>query len=242
MQVATLIDRETVQEMVKQGAQLVEVLPAKEYAEDHLPGAVSHPLKQLEGREAAGWDQTATGRSSCTAGMPLETWLPGPRRGSRASVSTRSMSTRRASSTGWPPGCRPRARTTHCPRAGDALAKGLDRLQVEGIRVGDVRDRARAAGWDLAVVVDEERVVLGMLWSKQLEMDPNLAVEKVMRTGPSTFRPYVPIKEMADYLVEHDHDSVPITTSDGKLVGVLYKSEAVRLAVSASACVRKMIT
>lgn len=45
---STLIDRETVQEMVKQGAQLVEVLPTKEYAEDHLPGAVSHPLTQLD--------------------------------------------------------------------------------------------------------------------------------------------------------------------------------------------------
>jgi phage shock protein E len=44
---ATLIDRETVQELVKRGAQLVEVLPAKEYAEDHLPGAVSHPLRQI---------------------------------------------------------------------------------------------------------------------------------------------------------------------------------------------------
>jgi rhodanese-related sulfurtransferase len=44
---STLIDRETVQEMVKRGAQLIEVLPAKEYAEDHLPGAVSHPLRHL---------------------------------------------------------------------------------------------------------------------------------------------------------------------------------------------------
>jgi rhodanese-related sulfurtransferase len=43
-----LIDRETVQQMVRQGAQLVEVLPAKEYIEDHLPGAVTHPLKQLD--------------------------------------------------------------------------------------------------------------------------------------------------------------------------------------------------
>jgi rhodanese-related sulfurtransferase len=46
--VSMLIDRETVQQMVKEGAQLVEVLPAKEYAEDHLPGAVSHPLKELD--------------------------------------------------------------------------------------------------------------------------------------------------------------------------------------------------
>jgi rhodanese-related sulfurtransferase len=46
--VATLIDRDEVQALVKQGAQLVEVLPAKEYDEDHLPGAVSHPLRQLD--------------------------------------------------------------------------------------------------------------------------------------------------------------------------------------------------
>jgi rhodanese-related sulfurtransferase len=45
---STLIDRETVQELMKHGAQLVEVLPAKEYAEDHLPGAVSYPLRRLE--------------------------------------------------------------------------------------------------------------------------------------------------------------------------------------------------
>lgn len=52
----TLIDRDTVQEMVKQGAQLVEVLPEKEYAEDHLPGAASHPLRQLD-QEAAQIDR-----------------------------------------------------------------------------------------------------------------------------------------------------------------------------------------
>jgi rhodanese-related sulfurtransferase len=46
--VSTLIDREAVQEMVERGAQLVEVLPAKEFEEDHLPGAVSHPLRQLD--------------------------------------------------------------------------------------------------------------------------------------------------------------------------------------------------
>ena len=45
---AKLIERATVQDMARHGAQLVEVLPAKEYAEDHLPGAVSHPLRQLD--------------------------------------------------------------------------------------------------------------------------------------------------------------------------------------------------
>jgi rhodanese-related sulfurtransferase len=42
------IDRETVRRLVSHGAQLVEVLPANEYGEDHLPGAVNLPLRKLE--------------------------------------------------------------------------------------------------------------------------------------------------------------------------------------------------
>jgi rhodanese-related sulfurtransferase len=31
-----------------QGAQIVDVLPAREYSEDHLPGAVNLPLRRIE--------------------------------------------------------------------------------------------------------------------------------------------------------------------------------------------------
>jgi rhodanese-related sulfurtransferase len=34
--------------MVADGAQLVEVLPAKEYEAEHLPGAINIPLRQLD--------------------------------------------------------------------------------------------------------------------------------------------------------------------------------------------------
>jgi rhodanese-related sulfurtransferase len=34
--------------LVAGGAQLIEVLPATEYEEDHLPGALSIPLKKLD--------------------------------------------------------------------------------------------------------------------------------------------------------------------------------------------------
>ncbi len=44
----TDIDRNTLQRLVREGAQLVEVLPPTEYAEEHLPGAISLPLKQLD--------------------------------------------------------------------------------------------------------------------------------------------------------------------------------------------------
>jgi rhodanese-related sulfurtransferase len=42
------IDRGGLRQMVAAGAQLVEVLPAEEYAEEHLPGAISLPLRRLE--------------------------------------------------------------------------------------------------------------------------------------------------------------------------------------------------
>jgi CBS domain-containing protein len=127
------------------------------------------------------------------------------------------------------------------PRAGDVARKDMVVCRLED-RVGDVHKRAAAAGWDVAVVVDGAEVVLGLLRSEQLEEEPGLLVEKAMRPGPSTFRPYVPIKEMADYMVEHQLDSVPITTSAGRLIGVLRKSDATREAASGSAPVRRMIT
>lgn len=44
------IDREDVQRLVAGGAQLVEVLPASEYREEHLPGAINIPLRLIDSR------------------------------------------------------------------------------------------------------------------------------------------------------------------------------------------------
>jgi rhodanese-related sulfurtransferase len=42
------IDRHRIRELVAAGAQLVEVLPAAEYHEQHLPGAIHLPLRRIE--------------------------------------------------------------------------------------------------------------------------------------------------------------------------------------------------
>ncbi len=49
----TEIDRDEVRRLLDGGAQLVEVLPSSEYAEDHLPGAVNVPLRRID-RQADG--------------------------------------------------------------------------------------------------------------------------------------------------------------------------------------------
>ncbi len=53
-----VIDRETVRRLMEQGAQIVDVLPAGEYGEDHLPGAVNLPLRKIETEASAVLDRT----------------------------------------------------------------------------------------------------------------------------------------------------------------------------------------
>jgi rhodanese-related sulfurtransferase len=43
----TVIDRRGVQQLVEQGARLVDVLGATEYEAEHIPGAINIPLKNL---------------------------------------------------------------------------------------------------------------------------------------------------------------------------------------------------
>ena len=53
----TEIDRAEVQRMVADGAQLIDVLPADEYAAEHLAGAVSIPLNALDAVTTAQLDR-----------------------------------------------------------------------------------------------------------------------------------------------------------------------------------------
>jgi Mg/Co/Ni transporter MgtE len=115
------------------------------------------------------------------------------------------------------------------PRAGDVARKDVPTAGLAE-HLADVRERVKAQGWDAVVVVNNERVVLGLLRSKELDKDPELRIAQAMRPGPSTFRPYVAIKEMAENMTTHMLDSSPVTTSDGRLVGLLLRKDAVRVA------------
>ncbi len=41
-------ERSAVQALMDRGAQVVEVLGAEEYGEDHLPGAINLPLRKID--------------------------------------------------------------------------------------------------------------------------------------------------------------------------------------------------
>lgn len=113
------------------------------------------------------------------------------------------------------------------PRAGDIARKDVPVCGLKD-RLGDVSERVKAKGWNAAVVVNDDGVVLGLLRAKELAGDPDQLVEVAMRPGPSTFRPFVPLHEMAHFMIEHKIENAPITTADGRLVGLLLHEDVVQ--------------
>jgi len=110
------------------------------------------------------------------------------------------------------------------PRAGDVARKDVPTCGLTE-KLGEVATRVRALGWDAVVVVNEQRVVLGLLRTKELAADQEQSIEKAMRPGPSTFRPYVSLHDMLHFMIDHKLESSPITTSDGRLVGLLLQKD-----------------
>ena len=118
---------------------------------------------------------------------------------------------------------------TSVPTIGDATRRDVPTC-APAEKVENARDRVRAAGWGVCVVVNKGRVVLGLLREKELSSDPETTVERVMRSGPTTFRPDVLAGEIAKRMLERGARTVLATTSDRRLVGLLYRDDAERLA------------
>ena|SRR2546425_53390 len=92
--------------------------------------------------------------------------------------------------------------------------------------LAQVRSRVREGGWGTCFVVDAEGVVLGRLGSKALEGDAGETVAEAMTPGPSTIRPSARLEAMVERMRKQNLTSLPVTTSDGRLVGLLRLEDA----------------
>jgi predicted transcriptional regulator len=115
------------------------------------------------------------------------------------------------------------------PRIGQLARKDVVRARL-GERVSDVAERARSAGWDTALVVNGKDILVGRLFQSELEGDPGSTVDAVMQHGPSTFRPDVDVIYMTKFMEENDLETVPVTTSDGVVIGLALKEDLEKLA------------
>src|SRR6266508_320199 len=93
-------------------------------------------------------------------------------------------------------------------------------------RLEDVCERLDERGWDTCFVVDERRVVLGRIGRRAIRARKNVTAEEAMTPGPSTIRPSARLEATIERMRRQNLTNLPVTTSDGRLVGLLTLRDA----------------
>ncbi len=93
-------------------------------------------------------------------------------------------------------------------------------------RMREVRERVRAAGWDTCFVTNQSGVVVGRIGRAALVAAADVSVEAAMTLGPSTVRPSLELDKAVERMRTQNLTSLPVTRSDGVLVGVLRREDA----------------
>jgi len=75
-------------------------------------------------------------------------------------------------------------------------------------------------------LVAADRVVLGRLGRRALASDDDSTVEDAMSEGPSTVRPSIGIDALIKRMDERELMTFPVTTPDGRLVGLVRRADA----------------
>jgi predicted transcriptional regulator len=110
------------------------------------------------------------------------------------------------------------------PQVGDLAQGDIPTCHMTD-RTGDIQNRLRAVGWDVCVVINDARVVLGLVRGEALESHSNTPVEQVMESGPTTIRPNWSLEQTTAYMQEQGVEDLLITTPDGTLMGIVYRTD-----------------
>ncbi|WP_431924811.1 rhodanese-like domain-containing protein [Nonomuraea jabiensis] len=210
-----IIDREAVRDLVaNRRAQLVEVLPEKEYTWAHLPEAVHLPLGAM--RTSAG---------ELDPGRPVvvycHDWLCdlSPRAAHRLGhLGFEDVYDYGQGKMDW--------LSADLPYEGTAtlVSRYLRRDPVRaalGDPLDEITERIIADPAGLAVVVDDDDVVQGVIGSRELKgADLDGVAERAMRVGVTTVRPSEELEPLVRRMDRAKVDHVVVTRVDGTLVGL----------------------
>jgi CBS domain-containing protein len=113
--------------------------------------------------------------------------------------------------------------------AAEPSAAGAARRDVPTCTLGDelddVRRRVREAGWATCMVLTDDGVLIGRLGRHAIYSETEGTIEDVMTEGPSTTRAGNRVSQVLERLRRDDLRTIPVTTSDGRLVGLAFRED-----------------
>lgn len=214
------IDTHALRALLAGGAQLVEVLPRTDYDEEHLPGAQSLPLTAMTAATVAHLDPAAPTVVYC---FDYECDLS-PRAACRLEqLGFTDVYDYVPGKVAWLGEGLPGEGRKRPEQRVAAIADPDVPLLPAGATVGDARS-AMAEG-DLAIVLNDDAVVLGVVRRQVLGLPPETPIAEVLQPGPSTFRPSMTIKEMVEYFHRSDESRAIVSTHAGRWIGLIRRAD-----------------
>lgn len=200
--------------------QLLEVLGAGDFAEEHLPGAVNVPLAELDPDGAEALDPSAV---TVVYGFDHECDLA-PRAAARlARLGFTDLRVYRPGKAGWlAAGLPGEGRRRPEQRVGAIASPDVPRIPA-GATVGDVVRRLGDA--DVGVVLTDDGVVLGVVRPEVAGLDPATPMADVLQPGPSTFRPSMTVAELVGYFRSSDEQRALVTDLGGHWIGLIRRAD-----------------
>jgi rhodanese-related sulfurtransferase len=218
---ARAIDLAGVRELLDRGAQLVEVLPAEEYEELHLPNAVNLPLKELDAQRSERLDRERPVVVYCWDALCDMS----PRAATRLGELGFDAYDYAPSKVDWMAHGLPMEGTVaHQPTALSFARDDVATCRLDD-RTEKIKQSIDASPYGFALVL-AERVVLGRVRRSCLrDASEDEGAEPLMEPGPSTTRPHISREELASQFQRTETNTAIITTPEGELIGVVRRKD-----------------
>ncbi|OAH14542.1 CBS domain-containing protein [Streptomyces jeddahensis] len=213
-----LMDRQEVRRLAEEGAQLVEVLPREEYDDMHLPGALHIWLREL--------DREATARLDPDRPVVVYCWDWMCDMSPRAAARLEQLGFQQVydyvpGKADWlAAGLPAEGRTAQALSAGDVAQREVLTCAADQ-PVDDVLARMRDTGHSVCVVVDDQRVVTGLLRRRDAEAHAGSTAEQALRSGPATVRAHEPLGPLLQRMERARVHTVLVTDPEGRLLGLV---------------------
>ncbi len=110
-------------------------------------------------------------------------------------------------------------------RAGAYVRRDVPTCRLHD-RLEAVCEQLDESGWDTCFVVDERRVVLGRIGRRAIRGRADVCAEDAVTPAPSTIRPSARLENVIERMRRQNLTSLPVTTSEGELVGLLLRQDA----------------
>jgi rhodanese-related sulfurtransferase/CBS domain-containing protein len=221
-----IIGAQEVERLATEGATVIDVLPSEEYEEEHLAGAVSIPLKALDRQAARDLDRSQPvivycWDALCDLSPRAAAWLD--------ELGFEDVCDYAAGKVDWTA----RGLPTEGTKAPDPTVTAVLRADAVTCRPNEnlaaVAERVRHSPFGFALVTREDGTLLGRLPADALDEPSADGVAEAMTLGPSTVRADSELEPLVERLQGQDLRFAIVTGPDGRLLGVVRRSDAERL-------------